>query len=105
MWLFDWALVMHGPVALDLSWFPAVNTPQIPWSSRTRSSAMASICDVALGPRRFAEADWPRQRAIAAIRTLMLMGWAKALDHEAGRPHELAGLCGRALAGAKMLGL
>ena len=105
LWLFDWALVMRGPLALDLAWFPAVNTPQIPWSPVETIERYGEHLLVALGAHRFGEADWPRQRAVAAIGTLMLMGWAKALDHEAGRPHELAGLCDRALSAAMSLGL
>lgn len=104
VWLFDWALVMRGPVALDLAWFPAVNTPQIPWSVDETIDRYCEHLRVALGAHR-RDASWPEQRAVAAIGTLMLMGWAKALDHEAGRPHELAGICSRALAAAPLLGL
>ncbi len=103
--LFDWALVMRGPAALDLAWFPAVNTPQIPWSVDATIDRYGEHLSVALGARRFAATDWPQQRALAAIGALMLMGWAKALDHEAGRPHELGGICSRALAAAPLLGL
>lgn len=104
VWLFDWALVSRAPAALDLSWFPAVNTPQLPWPPDTALDRYAAHLRTALGDDGFAAAAWPRQRALAAVGTLLTMAWAKSLDHEAGRPHELAWVCEAGIAGARLLG-
>jgi hypothetical protein len=104
VWLFDWALISRAPAAIDLSWFPAVNTPQLPWPPDTAIDRYGAHLRAALGDERFAAAEWPRQRALAAVGTLLTMAWAKALDHEDGRPHELAWVCGAGIAGARLLG-
>jgi hypothetical protein len=104
VWLFDWALVSRVPVAIEMAWFPAVNTPQLPWSPDETLDRYARHLHGALGDDRFAAAQWPRQRALAAVGTLMTMGWAKALDYEDGRPHELAWVCERGIEGARTLG-
>jgi hypothetical protein len=103
VWLFDWAVVSHAPAAIDLSWFPAVNTPQLPWPPDTAIDRYAAHLRAALGDDGFAAAAWPRQRALAAVGTLLTMAWAKALDHEDGRPHELAWVCEAGIAGARLL--
>ncbi len=104
LWLLDWALVSHAPVAFELAWFLTVNSSRLPWPLDGTIERYAGHLERALGRERFVLADWPRQQAAIALSGLLLGGWMKALDHEAGRPDELAWWCERATTATRGLG-
>lgn len=99
-WLIDWALVSRGPVAVDLAWFLAVNSSRLPWSLDETLVRYRRRLEQALGPQQ--SARWPEQMAATHVCGLLLYGWGKALDAEAGRPDELAWWCERALEGGRI---
>ena len=102
--LFDWAVVMRAPVALEIAWIPGVNARRVPDPFEVIDRYGAHL-ERALGTQRFGAADWPKQRAVAHIGALLLLGWAKALDAEGGRPDELRYWSDAAVEGAATLGL
>ncbi len=104
LWLLDWALVTRAPVALEVAWFLAVNSSRLPWPLDDTIARYAGHLERALGRERFERAHWPRQRAAIALTGLLLGGWMKSLDHEAGHPDELAWWCERATTTARRLG-
>ncbi len=105
VWLIDWAVVARSAVAMELAWFLAVNSSRLPWPFDETIGPYAEALRSALGPERFAEAQWPRQRAVIGVAGLLLYGWGKALDAEAGRPEELQWWCAEAIAGSNTLGI
>ncbi len=102
--LFDWAVIMNAPVALEIAWIPGVNARRVPDPFAVIDLYGAHL-ERAIGVARFGEAAWPRQRAVAHIGALLLLGWAKALDADGGQPEELRYWSDAAIDGAKMLGL
>ena len=102
--LFDWAMVMRAPVALEVAWLAAVNARLVQGPFEVFDRYAAHLEGV-LGANVFGAANWPRQRAVAGIGAVLLLGWAKALDAEDGRPEELRWWCERALEGASLLGM
>jgi hypothetical protein len=96
MWLIDWAMTLVAPPAIELGWFLAINSRRVP----------ASLDEIM---RRYAEAAnmVPSQRerhdALTAVCGLLLRGWRKALDAEAGEPDELRWWCERVEAAAPLL--
>lgn len=97
LWLFDWALAGFGPVGCELGWLLAVNSSRLTWSLDETAERYARHLRDALG-RRFEEAAWPRQRAVAHIAGIMMFGWAKEGD-------ELEWWCDRALQARSILRL
>lgn len=93
LWLFDWAIVLRAPVAFELAWVLAVNSSRLPWSLDETIERYRAHLERALGATRFSDADWPAQQAATMLVGLMLYGWGKALDADAGRPQELAWWC------------
>ncbi len=93
LWLFDWAIVLRAPVAFELAWFLAVNSSRLPWSLDDTIERYRAHLERALGPAGYAGADWPAQRDAMMVIGLLLYGWGKALDADAGRPQELAWWC------------
>ena len=79
--LVDWQMVMVGPVAIELGWFLVSNVNALPlppadvldryWAARAR-----------LGP--IARAERTRQDDLAILVGLLLRGWRKGFDAEAG---------------------
>lgn len=102
--LFDWAVVMHGPIALEIGWIPGVNARRVrdPFAVIDR---YGEHLERALGGARLGRAEWAKQCAVAHIALVLLLGWAKALDAEGGRPEELQRWCELAVEGASTLGL
>ena len=86
VWLIDWAMPMLAPPAIELGWFLAINSRRLP----------VGLDDVM---RRYGEAanvpaaDRERHDALAVLCGLLLRGWRKALDAEAGEPEELRWWC------------
>jgi hypothetical protein len=94
MWLIDWALTLVAAAAVELGWFLAIN-------SRRMSMPLGGALDA------YAEATPNTAReardGLAAICGLLLRGWRKALDAEAGEPEELRWWCERAVAASALL--
>lgn len=103
--LLDWAMVMRGPVAIDLAMFLTMNSSVLPWTLDETLERYASHLERALGAERFAAARWWQQRAAIMLSGLVYYGWGKALDAEAGRPDELRWWCDGALAAVVALDL
>lgn len=82
----DWQMAMFAPVAVDLGWFLVSNVAQLPGSpdailERYRSN-LATVAeevgvDDGLG-------DWEAQVDLTILVGLLLRGWRKGLDAEAG---------------------
>ena len=104
VWLIDWAMSMHAPPAIELAWFLAANSSRLPCSLDETIELYRAALAERLGRARFAEARWDVQRGVVAIWGLLVYGWGKALDAEAGRPDELRWWCGRAIEAACELG-
>lgn len=82
MALIDWQMVMRAPVAVELGWLVVSNVaslPEPPDAVLDRYRAAAAAAGVALG-------DWDAQVDLAVIVGLLLRGWRKGLDAEAGTP-------------------
>ena len=105
LWLIDWAIAARAPVAVELAWFLAVNSSRLPWALDETVDRYVRILETSLGAARFEAAAWERQRAAIAVCGLLMYGWGKALDAEAGRPDELRWWCEGAITGARTLGL
>jgi len=105
LWLIDWALAVRAPVAVEIAWFLGVNSSRLPWPLDDTINSYALMLDAVLGAARFESAAWERQRAAIFVCGLLMYGWGKALDAEAGRPDELRWWCEGAIAGARTLGL
>jgi hypothetical protein len=101
--LVDWQMVMVAPVAVELGWFLVSNVASLPLPpSDVLERYRAAHPTVA---------DWPRQLDAAILVGLLLRGWRKGADAEAGVIHasgvgadeDLAWWCGRALDAASKL--
>jgi hypothetical protein len=75
--LIDWQMTLRAPVAVDLGWFLVSNSGSLP-----------VMPEAVLGAYRAANAqdvgDWDAQVGLAIIVGLLLRGWRKGLDGEAG---------------------
>jgi hypothetical protein len=84
VWLIDWQMTLVAPVAVELGWFLVCNVAGLP----------ASPDDVLERYRRAAGMDaddaWAAQRDLALVVGLLLRGWRKGLDADAG----LVSACG-----------
>ena len=103
--LLDWAMVMRGPVAIDLAMYLTMNSSVLSWTLDETLERYAAHLERALGAERFAPARWWQQRAAIMLCGLVYYGWGKALDAEAGRPDELRWWCDGALAAVDALDL
>ncbi len=82
----DWQLATHGPVAVELGWFLVSNVAQLPAGpdavlDRYRQLLLVVADEVGLDP---GVEPWDAQADLAAIVGLLLRGWRKGLDAEAG---------------------
>ncbi len=78
----DWQMVSRAPVALELGWFLVANVAQLPEPpdrvlARYRDALLAAGGAALIG-------DWDLQRDLAHVIGLLLRGWRKGLDAEAG---------------------
>jgi hypothetical protein len=81
VWLIDWQLTLVAPVAVELGWFLVCNVAGLPLTPEDvldRYRVLAGIPD---------DAAWSEQRDLAVLVGLLLRGWRKGLDTEAGVVH------------------
>ena len=78
----DWQLTCRAPVAVELGWFLVSNAPILPGTPDDTLAAYARALDAAGGAA--AVGDWDAQVDLAWIVGLLLRGWRKGLDAEAG---------------------
>ena len=78
----DWQMTAVGPIAMDLGWFLVANVAEL----RDEPDRLMDRYREALGTAGGGEVigDWETQRDLAVIIGLLLRGWRKALDAEAG---------------------
>ena len=102
--LVDWQMVMVGPVSIELGWFIVSNVASLPMPP----DEVLDRYRVAAG---LGGIDWQRQVDGAVLVGLLLRGWRKGADAEAGVVHasgvsgadDLAWWCERALEAADRL--
>jgi hypothetical protein len=89
----DWQMTLRAPVAVELGWFLVSNSASLPVSPETvldgyRESLRWHAGRVSSGPQRSDWAtlvgDWDAQVDLTWIVGLLLRGWRKGLDTEAG---------------------
>lgn len=78
VWLIDWQMTLVAPIAVELGWFLVCNVAGLPLPpddvlERYRRAAGLAADEV-----------WPTQRDLALVVGLLLRGWRKGLDAEAG---------------------
>jgi aminoglycoside phosphotransferase (APT) family kinase protein len=78
VWLIDWQMTLVAPIAVELGWFLVCNVAGLPVPpddvlERYRRSAVLSGDDA-----------WAAQRDLALVVGLLLRGWRKGLDADAG---------------------
>jgi phosphotransferase family enzyme len=82
MVLIDWQMVLRAPIAVELGWLLVSNVaamPEPPDAVLDRYRGAAATAGVDL-------ADWETQLDLTWIVGLLLRGWRKGLDAEAGTP-------------------
>lgn len=94
--LIDWSMPMEAPAAVDLGWFLAMNSR---WLPICLDDAIAAYVSHAGIEARLQE----RHRSLTILCGLLIRGWRKALDAEAGDPAELSWWCNRAASAMKIL--
>jgi hypothetical protein len=63
LWLIDWALTMHAPVAVEVGWLLAVNSSRLPWPLDETLARYRTYLQRAAGAR-FAAHRWPQQERL-----------------------------------------
>ncbi len=94
--LIDWSMAMIAPAAIELGWFLAMNSRAMPASLDEVISTYTSCSNI---ERRLHE----RHEALTVLCGLLIRGWRKGLDAEAGEPAELHWWCERASSASKVL--
>lgn len=89
MWLIDWAMTLVAPPAIELGWFLAINSRRLPVSLDEVMRRYAEAAAIPVAHRA-------HHNALTVMCGLLLRGWRKALDAEAGEPEELRWWCDRA---------
>jgi len=77
-WLIDWQMTLVAPIAVELGWFLVANVaglPEPPDAVLERYRVAASL------PR---DHRWAAERDLAIVVGLLLRGWRKGLDADAG---------------------
>lgn len=82
----DWQMAMFAPIAVELGWFLVSNVAQLPRGpdvvlERYRSIRGAVAAEVGIDDE---PGDWDAQVDLAILVGLLLRGWRKGLDAEAG---------------------
>lgn len=94
--LIDWSMTSIAPAAIDLGWFLAMNSRNLPVSLDETMAAYASYSTMESRLRELHE-------SVTILCGLLIRGWRKALDAEAGQPAELRWWCERAATAASVL--
>jgi hypothetical protein len=114
----DWQMTLQAPVAVELGWFIVTNSAELPIPPdevlaryRTSIGWYAGRWGSGTKPHDFAGlvGDWELQRDLAVIVGLLLRGWRKGRDAEAGvtlasglpAEDDLAWWCARAVEAAE----
>jgi hypothetical protein len=77
-WLIDWQMTLVAPVAVELGWFLVCNVAGLP----VGPDEVLERYRRATG--RAADDAWAKERDLALVAGLLLRGWRKGLDAEAG---------------------
>lgn len=96
IWLIDWALTLIAPSAVEIGWFLAVNSRRLPVSLDEAMSMYAEAAGISAALR-------PDHDRLAILSGLLLRGWRKALDAEAGESEEMHWWCAKAEDAAAIL--
>jgi tRNA A-37 threonylcarbamoyl transferase component Bud32 len=96
LWLVDWSMALVAPAAVDLGWFLAINSRRLPVRLDEVMERYAEAASMPSGVR-------PLHDALTVMCGLLLRGWRKGLDTEAGEPDELNWWCERVAAAAPIL--
>jgi len=78
VWLIDWQMTLVAPIAVELGWFLVCNVaglPAPPDEVLERYRVIAGLAD---------DEAWATQRDLAILVGLLLRGWRKGFDAEAG---------------------
>jgi hypothetical protein len=94
--LIDWSMPMVAPAAIELGWFLAMNSRALPVSLDDAVAAYTAHSGMGSELRE-------RHESLTALCGLLIRGWRKGLDAEAGEPAELRWWCERAASAAKLL--
>jgi hypothetical protein len=76
--LLDWARVLAGPPAVDLSWYLAVNCARLPISKEETMACYRQRLERRLG-QRIDEREWQAQLELSLLGSFLQLGWSKAL--------------------------
>ena len=86
--LLDWARVLAGPPANDLSWYLAVNCVRLPVSKEETIRCYRQRLESRLG-RRLDERQWEAQLELCFLGSFLQLGWSKALGAVRGGNEEV----------------
>jgi thiamine kinase-like enzyme len=103
IWMFDWAAVIHAPIAFEIGYMIAVNSSRYPWPHEETLGRYAAHLERTLGAARFDTADWATQSVLTLLIGFLYLGWAKAAQAESGDDTEFSWWCERALEAADLL--
>ena len=78
VWMIDWQMTLVGPIAVELGWFLVANVAGLPMSPDAVLERYRLTAGVA------ADDDWAAQRDLAIVTGMLLRGWRKGLDADAG---------------------
>jgi hypothetical protein len=81
VWMIDWQMTLVAPIAVELGWFLVCNVaglPLTPADALERYRVLAGIAD---------DDAWAAQWDLAVLVGLLLRGWRKGIDAEAGVVH------------------
>lgn len=83
--LIDWQMVCRAPVAVELGWLCVSNSAALPFGPEEMLNRYRGAAETAAhGAAEATLGDWPTQQRLATIVGLLLRGWRKGLDAEAG---------------------
>ena len=78
-WMIDWQMTLVAPIAVELGWFLVANVAGLPAAARRGARALPG-CRCGPARRRWLGG----QRDLTLMTGLLLRGWRKGLDAEAG---------------------
>ena len=87
----DWQMATFAPIAVELGWFLVSNVAQLPEGPEAILERYRGLAESIAAGRGFGDArldpglgDWAAQVDLAILVGLLLRGWRKGLDAEAG---------------------